>query len=493
MTSPETNNRSGNKATSASDSNSYRSILRGMSAFGSVQVFQIIINVVRGKCVALLLGPEGMGITQLLSSSTLTLKQIAALGLPMSIVREVAATEHRDAVIAAARKIVRVTALIGLLLCVALSGLLSRWTFDSDGYTWSYVALSVMVFFSLLSDGEMSLLQGLHQVKRLSKSSLVGASVGLLGGVPLYYFFGYKGIVPGLILLSVCTWGFYRINMHYAAPCHGIRIAWTVQWAIMKNLLALGIVLMAGSVLNSFVLYVVNMCVRAYGSVGDVGLFQAANTIAGQYVSIVFTALSLDYFPRLSAVASDNDKMNAIVNRQMELVILVIAPLSIILVMTAPILIRVLTSGEFMAVVPVVRWMALGLFVRAMAYPLGFVTFAKGNKRLYFYLEGIWGSVVIFVVNIACYLIWGLVGLGVAVAIIHAIDCIVYYLVNHHYYQYEVDRATLRLVVMLFIVVVAAFGATFIHSEILSVGVISCLLAVALAMSYRGIKVRLNT
>ena len=100
---------------------------------------------------------------------------------------------------------------------------------------------------------------------------------------------------------------------------------------------------------------------------------------------------------------------------------------------------------------------------------------------------------VIFVVNIACYLIWGLVGLGVAVAIIHAIDCIVYYLVNHHYYQYEVDRATLRLVVMLFIVVVAAFGATFIHSEILSVGVISCLLAVALAMSYRGIKVRLNT
>ena len=70
MTSPETNNRSGNKATSASDSNSYRSILRGMSAFGSVQVFQIIINVVRGKCVALLLGPEGMGITQLLSSST---------------------------------------------------------------------------------------------------------------------------------------------------------------------------------------------------------------------------------------------------------------------------------------------------------------------------------------------------------------------------------------------------------------------------------------
>ena len=44
--------------TTDSQENSYRSIMRGMSAFGSVQVLQIVINVVRGKFVALLLGPE---------------------------------------------------------------------------------------------------------------------------------------------------------------------------------------------------------------------------------------------------------------------------------------------------------------------------------------------------------------------------------------------------------------------------------------------------
>lgn len=68
--------------TTDSQENSYRSIMRGMSAFGSVQVLQIVINVVRGKFVALLLGPEGMGISQLLVSSTNTLKQVASCGLP---------------------------------------------------------------------------------------------------------------------------------------------------------------------------------------------------------------------------------------------------------------------------------------------------------------------------------------------------------------------------------------------------------------------------
>ena len=45
------------------DENSYRSILKGTSVFGGVQVFQILINMVRGKFVALFLGPDGMGVS----------------------------------------------------------------------------------------------------------------------------------------------------------------------------------------------------------------------------------------------------------------------------------------------------------------------------------------------------------------------------------------------------------------------------------------------
>ena len=108
--------------------------MRGMSAFGSVQVLQIVINVVRGKFVALYSGPEGMGISQLPVSSTNTLKQVASCGLPLSIVREVAAARGADdstepttldvaTVVSVARRVVRYTALGAMLLCIVCSGL----------------------------------------------------------------------------------------------------------------------------------------------------------------------------------------------------------------------------------------------------------------------------------------------------------------------------------------------------------------------------------
>lgn len=77
------------------DENSYRSILKGTSVFGGVQVFQILINMVRGKFVALFLGPDGMGVSALLTSATSTVQQFGSLGLNLAIVKEVAANRDR--------------------------------------------------------------------------------------------------------------------------------------------------------------------------------------------------------------------------------------------------------------------------------------------------------------------------------------------------------------------------------------------------------------
>ena len=45
--------------------NSYSTIMKRLSAFGGVQLFNILVTLVRGKFVAMFLGPEGMGISSL--------------------------------------------------------------------------------------------------------------------------------------------------------------------------------------------------------------------------------------------------------------------------------------------------------------------------------------------------------------------------------------------------------------------------------------------
>lgn len=176
------------------EENSYKSILKGTSAFGGVQVFQILLALIRGKFVAILLGPAGMGVAALYTTAANTLQQFASLGLNLAIVKEVAANrdehEKMSTVFAVARRLIIMSALLGAAVCLLLSPLLSRWTFGDDAHTFGFMLLAVMVFFAISSAGEMSLLQGLHAVKRLSKASIVGGVTGLFVGVPLYYFSG---------------------------------------------------------------------------------------------------------------------------------------------------------------------------------------------------------------------------------------------------------------------------------------------------------------
>ena len=445
----------------------YKSILKGMSFFGGAQVFQILINLVRGKFVALLLGPEGMGISSLFAASSNTIQQLAILGLPTSIVKEVASAKNDDTasysleeVVKASRQALLITACLGTTICIAFSWLLSRWTFGNADFTWQYMLLSLAVLFGILSSGEMSLLQGIHQVKKLSWSSVVGASTGLAIGVPLYYFFGNQGIVPGMIAISLASYIFYKITSRKLLPSGSISIFRHIRWHIIRKLISLGLVLMAGSLIGTLATYLLNTFIRYIGGIDDVGYFQAANSITNQYAGVVFAAMSVDYFPRLMAVASDNAKMTEIVNRQTEIVALIMAPLMIALMLSAPLVIHIFLSSKFEITVPLVQWLGLGIFLRAMIFPPGYIAFAKGNKKLFFMLEGITGNILFITINCLFYYIYGLIGLGMAMCASYILSFVIYYAVKRHYYSYFMNRDTAALSIVSLLAVVTAFVAT---------------------------------
>ena len=75
----------------AEEQSSYRQIMKATSIFGGVQVYNILISIVRSKFIAVLLGPAGMGIAGLLTSTTTLIGNITNLGLSTSAVKNVAA------------------------------------------------------------------------------------------------------------------------------------------------------------------------------------------------------------------------------------------------------------------------------------------------------------------------------------------------------------------------------------------------------------------
>lgn len=434
------------------EENSFRNILKGTSIFGGVQVFNILISAIRLKFVAVILGPSGMGIAGLYNTASLTIQQFASLGLNLSIVKEISQSKCNDTrlsdVLAAVRPLILMSALIGALICILFPRLLSNITFGSTEYTNGFLLLAAAVFFTIAGGALMSVLQGLHAIKRLSKASLIGSLVGLAVGVPLYWLWGTKGIVPAMtaIAFSTCIW--YFLSLQKTLKVSASPWNRELHLPMLKKVLIMGLILMSNDMIRNLVNYLVNIYIRINGGMEEVGFYQSCNTMTSQYSAIVFTAMAMDYLPRLSSVSDNNKKMCEVVNRQMEIVGLLIAPIACAVIFLSPLVIQIFQTEKFLTATPLLRLLALAVIVRALMYPLGYIVFAKDNRRLFFWMESVGANIMTLLLTCISYYLLGLKGLGYA-AIIDCIICLcVYILVNHHLYGYRPSKRAFGILVL---------------------------------------------
>ncbi len=453
-------------------SNSYQNIFKNTTIFGSIHVIQIIINLIRGKFIAIFLGSEGIGINQLFNSAANTLSRFASLGLNLAIVKEVAENKEQNRnislCISVLSKLIHLTALLGTVVCVLFARQLSLLTFGSESYTWQFILLSIAVFFMIESGGKLAILQGLHEVKRLSKASLVGSLAGLLFGVPLYAIYGNKGIIPSIIIVTFCSFLFYYLNLKKSIPVNSAQFNKKDLWVLTKKLIPLGIVLMASDLIGSICSYTLSVFIRQMDSVDAVGLFQAAGSITTQYSAVIFTVLSLDYLPRLYGASKDDNLVTTIVNRQTDVVVLLLSPLITILILLTPLVIKVLLTESFLNLTPLVRWMSIGILCKAISFPMGYITFAKDNKKLFFWLEGIFGNLLYLICGMIFFHLCGLIGLGYSIVIENIICIIVYYIINHKLYSYSFSVQTLKYLTICSGLSIVCFIASWIDNLVIS-------------------------
>ena len=472
--------------------NSYRNIIKGSSFFGGVQIFNIFLTLIRGKFVAIILGPEGMGVSALFNSASNTIQRFSSLGLNQSIIKEVAdadlTEQQKETNIRASLKLTNLTALLGFLICGAFCIPLSRITFGDSSYWWQFIILGIGVAFAISGTGKLSILQGLHEVKRISRASIVGGLTGLFVGIPLYYIFGDKGIVPAIVAIFLALYIFYSVSLNKSFSFRETSRPLKDYFPVAKKLLSLGIVLMSGELISTLVGYLINLYVRGEGSVDDVGLYQAANSVTYQFAGMIFAALSMDYFPRLSAVASNNEKMRVVVNRQSEIVSWLTAPAMSLLILSTPLLIRVLLSENFHSIIPLMRWMGIGMLLRAFSFPMAYITFSKGNKKVFFIMEGIVANAMTLVLSCLFFKWFGLIGLGYALVADNAFCFGLYYIVNNRLYDYNFSKAALLCYLIGAILTGGCFVFSFFESVALSYSLMGVSGAIALLWGFFSLK-----
>lgn len=404
---------------------SYKSALKATSLFGGVQIFNIAIRIIRSKVVAVLLGPEGMGIYGLLSSTTTLVSSITSCGLGQSSIRNIAEANasgdiNKIAIVSnVLRKLVWITGLVGSVICAVLSSYLSQITFGNKDYTIAFICISVSILLMQLTSGQNALLQGLQKYRGLAKSNVYGSAVGLLITLPLYYIWRIDAIVPVFIMSYIISflcayWNAKKIEIPKINPDS------KQMHEVGYDMLKLGLLLSAQGILSQLTAYLIRVFIRHEGSIEDVGLYNAGFIFVNTYIGMIFTAMSTDYYPRLTKAAKDTGQYFKTITQQVELVLLIILPLIVAFLLFVRVIVILLYSDRFIPVEGMIYWTMVAMTVRSLSWSLSYGLIAKGYMKSFAICEF---SVIVygFIFNLIGYKYAGLTGMGISYFVMYVV------------------------------------------------------------------------
>lgn len=439
--------------------NSYAHILKYTGLFGGIQLLNILIALVRNKFVAIILGPQGMGLLSLFNSTLTLMSNSTNLGISMSAVKNISeAFERNDqTTITDTVKVIRswsfVTAIVGMLLCVILSPLLNDFTFSWGNHTFHFICLSPVVALMAISGGEMAILKGVRQLGNLARISVYSILGALITSVPLYYVFREAAIVPSLIIIAVVQ---MLLTIRVSYRLYPLSVSFRKEnMSQGMTFVKLGIAFVVAGIMGSGADFVIRSYLNKVAFLDTVGLYNAGYMMTMVYAGMVFSAMETDFFPRLSAANATKNSRNTTINKQIEVSLLIVSPMLVALMIGLPIIIPMLYSSSFMPVADMMRFAILAMYIRAVSLPMSYTNLAMANSRGYLLLEAVY-DLLIIVLTIVLYLHMGLSGTGLALLLTNVLDVIAIHLFIKKKYGYSVSRSVARYFFMQFPIGVAA-------------------------------------
>lgn len=473
------------------DRNTYGNILKSIGLFGGVKVFEILVGLIKNKFVAMLLGPEGMGICGMITNATSMVSSFTGLGLMSGSVRDVAlASESKDEVRIAEttsvlRKLVLFTGCTGTIITILLARQLSLWSFGHEDYTNAFRIVSVILLFNQLCIGRTVLMQGTFHYRLMAKSSLAGNIIGLIVCVPLYYLFGYDGIVPVIVFTSLVN---FLLAYFYSRRITLRKVKLTIRQVLEKgkSMIQLGLSFAIVGTLTTGQIFILRLFIANEGSLVDVGLYTAGVAISNQYVDMILSSMGTDYGPRLAALSTDIAKFVEAMNRQTKLIVTIITPMLFLFIVLIREIVLLLYSDKFVPITEMLEWLMFGMFFRAIAWCLSYTIAARGEAKKYMVNETV--SLFYFLLfNIIGYEYGRFSGLGCAFIAGYACYAIHMYVICNKLHGFTYNKDVIKVMSIFFVLLSSLMVGLFLFKDGFMryvIGIIGFILTTSVSLYY---------
>lgn len=413
-----------------------RRVVSSVAMLGSAQVVNILCSVVRTKFVALWLGAVGIGLNAVLVNGSNLISTATLLNLRDSAVRDIAACrteEERLMKTAVVRRWALLLGLLGAIAMIVLSPLLSSTAFDGSMDNAIYFAgLAPAVFCTAYSAGEFAVLQAQQRLKQIAKANMLAGLVATAGSLPLLYYFRISAVVPviNLYLLSVAV--FARIMRKSENNFTG-SLTSSILWREGRGFMTLGFSLSVSMLMMTLMNYVFAAYISSSSGEYALGIYQSGYTLVNSYVGIIFSAVAVEYYPRLTRFVHRPSMSLVFMRHEMSLIVRMLTPVAIIFVLLSEFIIKLLYSSDFLAVGPFVCIAMVGALFRGVSLCYAYRILAAGDSKAFIFTEAV-STITGLALNITAYNLWSFAGLGVSYAVWYVFYAILTAAVCRHRY-----------------------------------------------------------
>lgn len=353
-------------------------LLKAIAMLGFSQLATAFVSIVRNKIIAVILGPEGVGLFAQLQS----LQNLAANAVPMGMQAgalkyfaklRVTDREALPSYVATAGRSFLGLSIVTAVGCLVFIKPLSAWALDSASLFTYMIPAILGVPFMIQTTLWNAYLQSGLEMKTYSKTILTSSFFGLIIAVPLVYTMQQRG--ASIHLFAAAVIGFVVVRF-YVKRAMDPKLREQIKTAKFDPQVVRTLVRFGGANIPGFSLWILvpflvrTQIIRTLG-LDQNGIYQAVFAIAANYLSVPINALSTYQLPKLSQNLDDVNEINAEVNRNLKIAFLINATAILFVLLTSGFLVHALFSKKFLAAVVLFPWQMAGDYCKSIVFAVG--------------------------------------------------------------------------------------------------------------------------
>jgi len=365
-------------------------IIKVFSLNAMATLVRMLAGMISVKVVAVVIGPVGIALLGQLNNFNTMLLGMANGGINNGITKYVAEYKEDKSKL----KVILSNALRITLICSLLVSLflifdcvqLSRLILSSEKYSYVFVIFGFTIILYALNYLFISVLNGFKQFKKYVKVNISGTILGLFFSVLLVSLFGLPGAlinavtfqsVVFFVTLWMCRDEPWMKKDYFTERLNGPVMKQFFGFSLMTLtsliLAPLSQILLRGYVINEI-------------SASDAGIWEGMNHVSRMYLSIITTAFSIYYLPRLSEI-TDNIGLHKEIFRCYKVFIPMLLLLGITIYLLRYFILWLLYTPEFIKMTDLFSWQLFGDFFKICSWLLSFIMVAKAKTKAFITTE----------------------------------------------------------------------------------------------------------